>query len=103
MITSYFLFAFLKRLWQIIPMRFFTKDLLNEVIGWYGAFAILLGFTLLNFEILNSKSYWYLTLNLTGAFSLSYISWVKKAYPPTVLNFIYGVIAAISIVRQLLS
>jgi len=72
---------------------------LDEIVGWYGAGAIVLAYALLSFDLISSADLNYQMLNLTGAFGIVYISFKKKDYQPGVLNIIWVVIALISIIK----
>lgn len=69
-----------------------------EIIGWFGTVAIVSAYALLSFEVISSDSLVYQLLNATGAISIAYISFKKKAYQPGVLNIIWTIIAVISII-----
>lgn len=74
----------------------------DELIGWYGAAAILSAYALINFNLISLKGFPYQLLNITGALGLAYISFKKRAYPPGVLNIIWAAIALITIVGLIL-
>ena len=73
------------------------KDLIVELVGWYGAVAILMGYTLNTFNVLDSSSIFYQVLNLTGAIGIVVVSISKGAKQPAVLNFVWAVIALLAI------
>ena len=79
-----------------------NKKIFDEIIGWYGAIAIILAYALLSFNIIVSKSIVYQLLNATGAIGIVYISFKKKAYQPGVLNIIWTIIAIVAIIRILI-
>ncbi|HHD80157.1 MAG TPA: hypothetical protein ENK99_00905 [Campylobacterales bacterium] len=79
-----------------------NKKILDEIIGWYGAIAIILAYALLSFNIIVSESIVYQLLNATGAIGIVYISFKKKAYQPGVLNIIWTIIAIVAIIRILI-
>jgi len=72
---------------------------LQEIIGWYGMFAIIIAFALLSFDIIDSKDMIYQILNITGSLGIIYISFKKKAYQPGVLNVIWLMIALVAFIR----
>ena len=76
-----------------------TKQIIEEIIGWYGTTAIMVAFAMVSFQVLSPITIFYQVLNGTGALGIAYISFKKKAYQPTVLNIIWAVIAAIAIIR----
>lgn len=75
------------------------NKIIDEIIGWYGAAAILLAYALVSFNIFTGSSIWYQILNGTGAFGIVYISYKKKDYSPCVLNIFWAIIALIAIIR----
>ena len=79
-----------------------NKKILDEIIGWYGAIAIVSAYALLSFNIIVSESIVYQLLNATGAIGIVYISFKKKAYQPGVLNIIWTIIAIVAIIRILI-
>lgn len=76
--------------------------ILDNAVGWYGAFAVLLAYLLVNFGVLAPTNIIYLLLNLTGAIGIFVISYVDRAYQPAVLNLIWGLIALVNIARVLI-
>lgn len=77
------------------------KDSHIELIGWYGAFAVLLAYALASFGAIATKGVLYQLLNLTGSFSIIVVSFRKKAYQPIVLNMIWMLIALIVLLSSL--
>ncbi|MFA6071961.1 MAG: hypothetical protein WC810_25580 [Janthinobacterium sp.] len=77
------------------------KEVLNEIIGWYGALAIMGAYFLNSFYIIESNSFWYQFLNVTGAIGIVLISFVKKAYQSMVLNIIWVIIGTIALIKIL--
>lgn len=79
-----------------------NKKIIDETIGWYGAFALLLAYALVSFDIVPSSTFLYQILNITGSLGIVYISLKKKAYQPGAVNIIWSIIALIIIVKLLL-
>jgi hypothetical protein len=77
------------------------KDSHIELIGWYGAFAVLLAYALVTFGAIATKSTAYQLLNLTGSFGIIVVSFRKKAYQPIALNIVWMLIALIAILSSL--
>lgn len=77
------------------------NKLFDEVIGWYGACAIIIAYVANSFGLLTSDSFVYQILNATGALGVVFISFKKKAYQPGVLNIVWAVIAAVAIIKIL--
>jgi len=76
-----------------------AKQIIDELIGWYGTIAIIGAFTFVSFEILAPTSLLFQCLNITGALGLAYISFRRNAYQPCIINLFVAVIAGIAIIR----
>lgn len=74
---------------------------LLEILGWYGACAIMGAYALVSFSIISSDSILYQSLNLTGAIGIVVVSLTKKAYQPMVLNIVWTIIAAFALLKLL--
>ena len=75
----------------------------SKILGWYGAFAILLAYLLLSLGTLQAHTFWYQFLNLTGAIGILISAFSKKDYPAGVLNLIWAVIAVVSLITIFLA
>ena len=75
------------------------KKLLIEVIGWYGAFIILLGYVLISFNYIPATSLAYQLMTATGAIAIIIVSMDRKAYQSIALNFVWLLIAAVAITK----
>ncbi|PIN74751.1 hypothetical protein COV18_06025 [Candidatus Woesearchaeota archaeon CG10_big_fil_rev_8_21_14_0_10_37_12] len=64
-----------------------------DLIGWLGAFLILLAFWLLTHKVIHSHSKTYLGLNLIGAAALVFEGWIRTSYPALLLNAAWVAIA----------
>lgn len=73
--------------------------LLVEVVGWYGALAILGAYFLVSFSMIESTGLVYQLLNLTGAIGIIAVSSYKKVWQSVSLNVIWGIIALVAIVQ----
>lgn len=78
-----------------------NRHLFSEIIGWYGTVAIVAAFALVSFSLLQPTSLIYQILNGTGALGIVYISFLRKAYQPAVLNLIWTFIAVVAIAKIL--
>lgn len=79
--------------------RISTKQLLAEIAGWYGAVAILTGYTLVSFEIISSDTLLFQLLNLTGALGIIAIAAYKRVAQSIVLNIVWSAVAIIAIIN----
>jgi len=75
----------------------------GEIVGWYGAVAILIAYALVSFSLITPTSLEYQILNLTGGVGIIINSFKHKAYPPTILNAIWSIIAVVAILRVLIT
>ncbi len=75
------------------------KQLLAEIAGWYGVLAILTGYALLSFEVVDSHTLAFQLLNLTGALGIIAIAAYKGVAQSIVVNIVWSVIAVIAIVN----
>lgn len=75
------------------------KQLIAEIAGWYGALAILSGYTLVSFELISSDSLTFQLLNLTGALGIIAIAAYKHVAQSIVLNVVWFSVALIAIIN----
>jgi hypothetical protein len=91
--------------WAVLDMlRGMEKRKVSPVvegIGWYGPFALILGYALVSFDIIEAKGYVFQLLNLSGSLAIIVISLSKKVYQSVVLN-IFWIIIAVIVLAQLL-
>ncbi len=64
-----------------------------DVIGWIGAALILIAYFLITKRIVDAKSRLYHLLNLVGGIGLGYNTYYYTAYPSTVVNIFWIIIA----------
>jgi len=74
-------------------------EILINILGWVGSFEVLLAFGLNTYQKMDSKSAWYLMLNLTGAIFLIIYSFYYSAYANTFINVIWVLVASLALVR----
>jgi len=74
------------------------KNKITEILGWYGVGAIVLAYALLSFGYVESNSFTYQILNLSGAVGMILDGWDDKSYQSMVLNIVWGAVALIAIV-----
>ena len=70
-----------------------------NILGWYGALAILIAFALVSFNTISSNSYIYQILNLTGSVGILINAKRKKDFPAVALNACWIIIALIALIR----
>lgn len=73
--------------------------LLIDVVGWFGAGAILIAYALVSTRRVDGGSRKYQGLNLVGAVGLTANTVFYAAYPSTMLNVVWALIAIAALVR----
>lgn len=66
---------------------------IKDFFGWMGAALILLAYFLVSFNLLNPQDWRCSLMNAVGAVLLCYISWIKSAFQPAIVNFIWALVA----------
>jgi hypothetical protein len=79
------------------------NNLAVEIVGWYGAVAILVAYALINFGVIQTTSLIYIMLNLTGSLGIVLNAFTKKSYPPAALNLIWMLIAMFGLIQVFLA
>ena len=82
------------------PPPSWRDSVLISAAGWYGTFAIIGAYALLSAKLLD-QGFTYQLLNLSGGIGIVLVSAAKRAYQPMVLNIVWSVIGAASLVRLL--
>ena len=72
---------------------------LIEILGWIGSVEVIAAYALNSYQKIKADSWQFQTLNLTGAIFLIMNSVYKQAYPFTLINSVWAVIAITALVR----
>ena len=72
---------------------------ITEIVGWVGMILVLVAYLLISFEKVTSKNSSYHFLNLFGVLGIGINVFVQKAWPVFALEFIWAIIAVISLVK----
>lgn len=72
-----------------------------ELVGWIGTALVLIGYALLATGVIASDICYYIPM-LIGSLGVAYISYIKRAWQPCVLNAIFALFSAIALIRILL-
>lgn len=75
--------------------------MLYEIIGWFGAIAILIAYLLVSIKRISPTSKAYQMLNLLGALGIVVNSLVHNAIPSAGLNITWSVIALYGLINSL--
>ncbi|MDR1196908.1 MAG: hypothetical protein LBL08_01355 [Candidatus Nomurabacteria bacterium] len=80
-----------------------SKKLLlaSDIIGWIGAFMLVLAYLLISFGVLGSETVWYQILNILGAGGLLFLGIVRHAIPSAFTNIVWVVIGIVAIINIL--
>lgn len=70
-----------------------------EVLGWYGAVAVLVAYFLVSFEFISANSFWFQFLNATGSAGLTAVAYIKRDWQLAILNFVWVGIALIALLK----
>ena len=79
-----------------------NKKFFIEVIGWYGALAIISAYFLNSFSFISAGDLSYQILNVTGALGMIAVSYFKRAYQPMTVNIVWAVIGGLAIINLLI-
>lgn len=77
------------------------NKVLIESTGWLGAIVLLTAYLLNSIGAIQGMSLTYQVLNFGGSLLVVFYTYIKKAYPNTVLNIIWMIIAGFSILNLL--
>jgi hypothetical protein len=72
--------------------------LLAQIVGWYGAAAIISGFLLVSFEAIKPNTIFYQLLNLSGALGLLVLGIDRHVRQSVVVNLFWISIASIALI-----
>lgn len=76
-----------------------NKKLIAEVLGWYGALAILFAYMLVSFSIISADGLAFQLLNLTGAAGMISIAIYKNVKQAVVLNIFWAGVATLALIN----
>jgi len=76
-----------------------SKETLTEIAGWLGVIAILIGYALISFQIVDATSAWYHGLNLVGGVGIIVDAVADKNWQPAALNVVWITIALYALTR----
>ena len=72
-----------------------------ELFGWFASAAILTGYALLSFGILDADSALYHGIFLVGSSGLAVVTYRHRAFQSFTVNIFFGVLALIAIIRTI--
>lgn len=80
-----------------VPSR--RRKLLTEIVGWYGALAVLVAYCLASFNLTGVHDAPYLVLNFTGALGILTVATAKHVRQSMVVNAFWAAMAGLALVK----
>ena len=77
------------------------KSALAEAFGWFASIAMLTGYALLSFGVLDAESVIYHSIFLVGSSGLAVVTYRHRAFQSFTVNVFFGILAFIAIIRTL--
>lgn len=77
--------------------------LIIDIIGWIGSAEVILAYGLNSYGKINSSSWVYQALNLTGGIFLIINTVYYGSYPSTAINVVWVIIASIALIGMVRS
>ena len=77
------------------------KNLFAEGFGWFASAAMLVGYALLSFGVLDAESPIYHSIFLIGSSGLAVVTYRHRAFQSFTVNVFFGILAFIAIIRTL--
>lgn len=78
-------------------------EIFAQVVGWMGAFLIVLAYFLISYKKVKSDSRVYQLMNLVGAVGVGINASYQKAWPSLAIQIVWGIIAIIALAKSLKS
>lgn len=72
-----------------------------EILGWVGVVFVLGSYSLLATNVIDSNSWVYHALVLTGSLFIAIISYIRRVFQPMILNVCFSVLALVALIRIL--
>lgn len=73
----------------------------DNIIGWIGVVFVLVAYCLVSFGIVSAQTVVFQSLMLLGSLGIMLIAYRRHDTQPLILNFIFALIAFVSLVRIL--
>ncbi len=74
-------------------------NMLAEILGWYGAAAMLGAYALLSFKVITADRLIFQFLNLTGSIGIIIVSISHDNYSVAIIDVVWALVAMTAIVR----
>jgi hypothetical protein len=76
-----------------------TPNFFVDAFGWLSSAAVVIAYGLISMNKLDSKSRIYQWLNILGSIGLAVNSAYYRAFPSTVVNIVWMIIAGVALIR----
>lgn len=70
---------------------------INEIVGWSGFISLLVAYALLSFEVTDNQNI-LSSINMYGAFTVGYVSYLKEAWQAVILEVAWFLIALVTLI-----
>jgi hypothetical protein len=74
-----------------------NKDIMSEILGWYGILALITAYFLVTFSIIQPQGLEFQLLNVTGSGGLMAVAITKKVTQSVLLNIFWIAIGIVAI------
>lgn len=83
------------KIWRFrnIFAAMFSQEFIIDTLGWIGGVMVIVAYYLISSGRAHAKSFFFQALNLLGSIFLIVNTYVKGAYPSTVVNIVWVGIA----------
>ncbi len=80
--------------------RNYYMGILIQIVGWIGAFLIVLAYFLVSYKKVQADSRLYQVMNLAGAMGVGVNALYQEAWPSFGLQIVWGIIAITALVKR---
>lgn len=80
-------------------MKKINKQLISELLGWYGILALMIGYGLVSFALIKPQGVTFQLLNITGSVGLLIVSIAKKVMQNVLLNIFWIIIGLVTLLN----
>lgn len=84
-------------------MKKTNKQLMSELLGWYGILALMVGYGLVSFSLIKPQGVIFQLLNITGSAGLLIVSIAKKVMQNVLLNIFWIIIGIVTLLSLAIS
>lgn len=78
-------------------------EIFAQVVGWIGAFLVVLAYLLVSYKKVQGDSRIYQLMNLVGAIGVGINASYQEAWPSFAVQIVWGIIAIVALAKSLKS